>query len=761
MSARHVLLLLAGAAAFVLYVTVVSMPRVKGAAAAVIAQSDRVQAGWRRERERRMSHARQRAGQRKEGPSSVEDELVSFSVRLTRAVQRASQAGQLLESHLRDSHTMAGGGAVRHPKLCWVVRERSLDNELLKMVIGKTLVSGNNDASFPPLLRTLTSLVKSSRQQGFKKILSSVYLAAFSGEESDRAILERYRTFALSAPVRVRRLMCSSQLEWAECAAERCFADGMDYVVVASREAAVMGRPQWAEELVRAFRDRDDLSAGQLGAGNATAFSRTHFRVFGPRMARWSPATAKAIVGEDFFFSLSQDALTMHGVSSKLAATEPDASEVGAARARWRRFLCRERQWTRFCDGEDTVFFSSLPSVHAGVGLTRAELEAVEKAEKDSFSQRRSDGSGAAAVLAAQTVAENATLARRRSRSRAKRAESRRLREVLSQYGGSVVGGEEKPASEAEVRFDVVAALHERERPKREWEELWTLSANELAERAERVLTKFAARNKLRVGLERMLHGRGVLSEDDQVMAREAREVLRNVSVVALEWLNGTLPAMVVSALEEKGNQTADGGGVVAAEEEAVLLLKAVEAVWPLAMRAQHPLAVERSVAQVRGECRIGGVRVPSPWFAWYVDDNMVSKKCYAEKSADELCCDYASPSPLCEASFASYDGNRMRRWINECAPGHPFRTLPERTFPCVVQGVLVPLPWHRTPETRTDVCVAPNEWRELCCDPLNGRAVCSANFRNYDAINVEYWKATCWSIHWKGAPHGRDPRLY
>ena len=120
------------------------------------------------------------------------------------------------------------------------------------------------------------------------------------------------------------------------------------------------------------FQARAELGAALLG-GRAPLFSRLHFRVFGGRVAERGAAWARAVYGPELVWNAPL--LSLRGAAEGGNATATEAAD-------WRRFLCREKQWARYCGAEDAAFFAAQPPPHAGVALSRGELEAMEAAAK-------------------------------------------------------------------------------------------------------------------------------------------------------------------------------------------------------------------------------------------------------------------------------------------------------------------------------------------------------------------------------------------
>jgi hypothetical protein len=119
---------------------------------------------------------------------------------------------------------------------------------------------------------------------------------------------------------------------------------------------------------------------------------------------RHSAAWTRAVYGSALAWDVPATVLTLQGEGAEAPANE----SVNASMASWRRFLCREKLWARYCGAEDVAHFAALPPVHAGLGLSRGELEAMESAAKAGHVADME------LVLRAQHAAQEASLERRR-----------------------------------------------------------------------------------------------------------------------------------------------------------------------------------------------------------------------------------------------------------------------------------------------------------------------------------------------------------
>jgi hypothetical protein len=147
---------------------------------------------------------------------------------------------------------------------------------------------------------------------------------------------------------------------------------------------------------------RAELGAALLG-GRAPLFSRVHFRVFGAAV-RHSAAWTRAVYGSALAWDVPAAVLTLQGEGVEAPVNE----SVNVSVASWRRFLCRGKLWARYCGADDVALFAAVPPVHAGLGLSREELEAMESAAKAGHVADMER------MLRAQHAAQEAALERRR-----------------------------------------------------------------------------------------------------------------------------------------------------------------------------------------------------------------------------------------------------------------------------------------------------------------------------------------------------------
>ncbi len=633
---------------------------------------------------------------------SVDDQLVGLQTRLREWTALAEATPQLVEEHVREFHS---DGIARPRVLCFVAAE----------------VAGYKEEELP--------LMTALEQMAGGHVPLEIYWA--SGDVADNATMRRRHqdTALASSGVRVRRVLCGGAASPLDCAAERAFADGAGYVVAAHGGWSLPATSlAWPEELVKGFVARGQLGAALL-QGGAVCYGRTHFRVFGGRVSL-GHGWARSVYGSELAWEMPGTELTVRG-ENVASDKEASAKEV----RQWHIFLCREQRWPQYCGRADVRHFEApVPNKEEDERLSREEFEKVEHGAKSDELD---------SVLAAQ----EALRTRRMARQKKTRETAAALRVALLDYGG-VVGGNVTAMTDEEVREAVVAAVRDIGARPTSWEALWALSPEQLVLRARADFPAAAANNRLRVTLERLMRHRAVLPEGPRDLLKEARWILANVSGES-----------AATALSE-------------AKVEAAL-----EGAWPKAVLADHvfvrtvtrtttaaPMSPPPTMppASSRRPCTVSGVTVPLPWFAVEGKEE-AAVACYSEKALGEKCCLHTVGDILCMANFEGYSPGSMRDWMANCRTAG---WMSEKSFvpgawggagqmaglerPCIVEGKVVPRPWHRRPETPEDECVAPKQRDEKCCEHGDGKPLCVARFGGYSAQAMEDWIKSCKRPHWK-----------
>lgn len=614
--------------------------------------------------------------------------LGATKVSLYKSVTRAMTASRLVESHKHEFH---GFGDVRHSKICFIVQEP--------------------DGPF----QSLGPLVKSLSLMPRGHVEVAVYFAS-RDKIDDPSVRRRMYAEAQALNVRVRRVLCGEK-SLSDCGAEQCFVDGFGYWIPARFDWTLTGSEHWGSQLVRGFKTRADLGAARIMIGMlpwATVYSRGHVKVFGPALGggvEW----ALKVYGSEFVWDLPASSLTIGGHLDPILVPRNAAADAVV----WHEHLCREQKWARFCVKEDVEHYSKLPHPHADVSLTRQEFEEMEQAAKAGHVADMGP------ILEAQRKAQEASRLRHVQREQVKAALLARERKAIDVFYGDE---RSKTMSEWTVRWEVLALLYDRFRPKPSWTELTKWPASALVERAEGVAASFADMNQLRVSLERLSNGLLVMPQKDEDLLEEAQWLLKNLTGVALAGVN---PQDLRIALEKAWHAESSNSIVPMAHANVE------DGEDDASRRKKHP-------------CVVDSVTVPEPWFALYADDEM-SNECFASKRNAEKCCDYSSDGALCVAAFHGHEAKDMKKWIQLCRMPHWGKAGDaDDESQCRWAGVLVPKPWHRASDTPADACIAPKRSDETCCDLSDNGKFCIARFEGYSAQAVNDWMNGCRGKHWE-----------
>ena len=267
-------------------------------------------------------------------------------------------------------------------------------------------------------------------------------------------------------------------------------------------------------------------------------------------------------------------------------------------------------------------------------------------------------------ILRAQHAAQEAALERRRlgkrfcrfscshpcfsprTRQAARAAAAAELRGLLRECGLPAQDEDGAALTDAEVREALAGLL---------WAHgagggaPWALGSRALAAAAAPLCPRVAADSRLRAAAERLAHGRVEMPPEHAALLEEA------------QWLLGQL-------------------GEAAGEGESSEQLQArLERAFAAAAARGHPLAVEPTVppvstaaaaAEERRPCVAAGVALP--WPLWWTAGRHSSLECWANRTAEERCCDPAPQEEgLCIARFEGYTAARMAEWLRSCRSPH------------------------------------------------------------------------------------------